>query len=311
MLHSDDDHPMRAIADGASFAYRPLLMAESINAVVMEEPRCPTCGYRLVGLPEFRCPECGTPFDADYLENAAARSFLLPWERPETGGRIRRLSRTVWDATLRPGRFFAAVGQRRDRPVARAGSLVGGCVLASLFFHVVGFVLDRVILFLIFALKGGSAGQALHVVVRSTRLTGSVDLNLRICQLLTMLLAITFLAMFFNRVFRRRNDLLRVMDFAAFFSPAMASGAFVLAAATVLLTASTVFPALAKGFVAGLFMVAVLGQVVVLLLLVWHCCRSVLLLSRTRTVVTVMVCGLLQIAASKAVSSIDRLSTVL
>jgi len=38
--------------------------------------RCPTCGYRMVGLHESRCPECGTAYTLDEL--VARQNFRMP-----------------------------------------------------------------------------------------------------------------------------------------------------------------------------------------------------------------------------------------
>lgn len=43
------------------------------------EPRCPTCGYRLAGLPEPRCPECGGRFDPDDPAIFGRRSEQTLW----------------------------------------------------------------------------------------------------------------------------------------------------------------------------------------------------------------------------------------
>lgn len=42
------------------------------------EPRCPTCGYHLTGLPEPRCPECGERFDPSD-PNIRNRTHQVGW----------------------------------------------------------------------------------------------------------------------------------------------------------------------------------------------------------------------------------------
>jgi hypothetical protein len=48
--------------------------------------RCPTCGYRMVGLRESRCPECGTSYTLDEL--VAQQEFRLQREMVTTEARI-------------------------------------------------------------------------------------------------------------------------------------------------------------------------------------------------------------------------------
>jgi hypothetical protein len=45
----------------------------------LPDVRCPSCGYRMVGLTESRCPECGTTYTLDEL---LARQEFGPAQAP-------------------------------------------------------------------------------------------------------------------------------------------------------------------------------------------------------------------------------------
>jgi hypothetical protein len=47
--------------------------------------RCPTCGYRMVGLHESRCPECGTAYTLDDL--LSRQEFVTRKERAASNER--------------------------------------------------------------------------------------------------------------------------------------------------------------------------------------------------------------------------------
>ena len=60
---------------------------------------CPACGYDLRGSTSDRCPECG-------VRPAAASA--VPWAHRRRLGVLTALARTVWLATVRPGRLATA-----------------------------------------------------------------------------------------------------------------------------------------------------------------------------------------------------------
>lgn len=270
-----------------------IFMAVSSNGLPTEEPCCPKCGYNLFGLPEFRCPECGTPFDPDFLLDIDTRTHLLPWERPEMGRRLKRLYKTILQASLHPGRFFSAINQRKDKPIDRAGSLVAACVIASISFYVVPFLLIPVVFFLRVAWKHGASQKNLHSAASLLRASVSSVWLIPSVLILSSLLSVFLIAVLLTRVFRSRSGALRTMDLAAVFSPAIAFGAFIAAICQVV-------QSIHYGIM-GIVEVMVWSQDVVLLLLVWHCCRKLLALSLTKTVLMVIACGLLKYGAGCAV----------
>ncbi len=268
-------------------------MAESSNRTDTEEIRCPKCGYNLFGLSEFRCPECGTPFDPKKL---AAQTHLLPWERPELGGKLRRLSRTILLASLHPDRYFSAICQRKDRPILNAGSFVTACILASISFYLVSFFLGPVIFFIRLAWKHGATQKILHSAVSLLRIYASTDWYFPIMQVLTMLFSIFLIAMLVTRMFRNRIGGFQTKDIAVVLSPTITFGAFIAAFCQVVLAISQY----SLLWILGGVMLC--GQVVVLLLLVWHCCRKALALSRAKTVAMVITCGILQYGCAMGAS---------
>lgn len=264
-----------------------LLMAVSSDGSATEEPCCPKCGYALRGLPEFRCPECGTPFDREYIEDVDARSRLLQWERPELGRRLGRLSRTILQASLHPGRFYSTLSERKDRPLENAGSFIVACTIASICLQITAVLLDRLVFFLSLTWKYGDPLRALNTIVKIVRVLNWSAWFMPCLLILSMLLSVLLIAILLARVFRNRSGALRTMDLAAVFSPAIAFGTFIAAFTQVVL-------AISQYSFMGLVAVMVGGQPVVLLLLVWHFCRKLLALSRRQTAATVIACGIVQ-----------------
>ena len=69
-----------------------LMWLQSVRAFLRGKPlhdpadgaldlRCPSCGYRMVGLRESRCPECGTAYTIDEL--VARQEFLIRQHPPQ------------------------------------------------------------------------------------------------------------------------------------------------------------------------------------------------------------------------------------
>lgn len=260
-----------------------------------DAPRCPKCGYVLLGLPEFRCPECGTSFDAEYVEDAPFRIHLLPWERPEAGGRVGRLARTLVQASLHPGRFFTSVGKRKDRRIAHAGKLIAACVLAAVCFYVAAFLVDRTAFFVRLLVKDGQPSRALDTVLRALSITWSTELLLPLTQMLWVLLSVVVMAALISRLFRGKLGSLRSLDIAAVYSSAVAFGAFIAAFAQVVLAVSF-------GTLSVVMYGAVWGQMVVLLLLLWFTCRRLLSLSRWKTVEMLIIGVIVEFGCGAAVS---------
>ena len=262
----------------------------STTSMPAAEPRCPKCGYILVGLDESRCPECGKPFDPEYVENAAGRANLLPWERPEAGSRIRRLVRTIVQASIHPGRHFAAVNNRRDRTIANAGLFIVDCVFLSLALHAFSYLFQHTGFFLNTAWKVGTS-KATESTVRLIQITTSTDCFMALIQIVPMVLSALVVGWILVRFFRRRVLELRTVDLAAFLAPAIVSGGFVVA------VLQAIMPLFGDAYGAW-GVLAACSQPAVLLLLVWHCCRKVLLLGRAKTVGMLFACGLVEYACT-------------
>ena len=259
-----------------------------------DAPRCQKCGYVLLGLPEFRCPECGTSFDAEYVYDASFRIHLLPWERPEAGGRVGRLARTLIQASLHPGRFFTSVGKRKDRRIAHAGKLIAACVLAALCFYAAAFLVDRAAFLVRLLMPHGQPSRALDTVLRSLSMTWSTMLLLPLMQMLSVLLSVVVMAALITRLFRGKLGSLCSLDLAAAYSSAVAFGAFIAAFAQAVL--------LSFGTLSVVMYGAVLGQVVVLLLLLWFTCRRLLSLSRWKAVEILIIGGVVECGCGATVS---------
>ena len=262
-------------------------MVASSNSLTTEEPCCPKCGYSLRGLSELRCPECGTPFAKEFVRDFGARIHLLQWERPEVGRQPRRLIRTILQASLHPGRFFSALSQRKDRPVENAGSFIVACVIASISLYITATVLQYFVFFLRATWRWGDPLLALNTLGKLVQSISSSWWFIPSSLILSMVLSVFLIAVLLARVFRSRCGTLRAMDLAAVFSPAVTFGAFIHACVDVVMAIAQY-----NSFLV-LVSVAVWAQTGVLILLVWHFCRRLLVLSRGKTVATVIVCGIM------------------
>jgi hypothetical protein len=188
------------------------------------------------------------------------------------------------------------VGQRKDRPIVRAGSLVSACVIVSLCLHALGLLAARIVWFIEMTWRHGAPQQALRATVAAARISASTEWFLPTQQVLTMLLSIFLVAVLVARVFRRRLGVLRDMDLVAILSPGIVLGAIIDAALRLAFAISG--PVLIDIMVWG----HTWAQTAVLLLLVWYCCRRLLTLSLPMTIVMLVVCGLLQYGTAEAVS---------
>ncbi|UCC32123.1 MAG: hypothetical protein JSU86_07540, partial [Phycisphaerales bacterium] len=197
-------------------------MMDNPASLGIDLPRCPSCSYLLLGLTEFRCPECGAPFDPEYIKDASFRAHLLPWERPETGARVGRLARTLVQASLHPGRFFASLSERKDRPITNASMLIVACVLVSLCFHVSAFLVDQLAFFLGML---GQPWQALDTAFSVIGHTWPIELGLALREVFAMLVSAVVIGFLIRLVSRGKLGALRAVDIAAAHSPAVAFGA--------------------------------------------------------------------------------------
>lgn len=262
-------------------------------ATTDDAPRCPSCGYVLLGLPEFRCPECGSTFDPEYLD-ASFRLHLLPWERPEAGGRLRRLARTLVQASLHPGRFFTSLGLRKERRSHHAGGLIAAYLLAALCFHAAAFLVEETAFFFRL-LMGSQPSRALDTVLRSASITWTTNLFISFWQMFSVLVSVVVMAVLFRGLFRPKLGSLRSLDIAAVLGSAVAFGAFIAALVQVVL-------AVFRDTFSVVFDVAVWAQVVVLLLLLWFTCRRLLSLSRWKALEILIIGGVVEYGCSAAVT---------
>ncbi len=274
-------------------------MTEPVE-VATNELQCPTCGYSLLGLPENRCPECGNEFDPQYVDDADFRSNLLPWERPETGSVLRRLFRTVVQASFRPGRFYSSASRRRARRIERPYRLIAAFALMSFCFFLVSALLGDAVFFLRLVIKGATSSQALTTLGRLNSLTWSFELEVCGLQVFSVLLGTMLTAILIKWRLGRRMAPFRRIDIVAFLSPAVPMGGFVTAVALVAASVS-------YGTFSILYFVAIGGQAAVVLLLLWNCCRRLLLLNRKCSVGMLLAGGILWFGAIIVVEAPYRL----
>lgn len=253
----------------------------------------------LLGLTEFRCPECGAPFDPEYIENASFRAHLLPWERPEAGARVGRLARTLVQASLHPGRFFASLSERKDRPITNAGMLIVACVLVSLCLHAAAFFVGEMAFFLGMLWISGQTWQALDTVFRAIGIAWVTELLFPLMQVFSMLVSVVVIGFLIKLVSRGKLGALRAIDIAAAHGPAVAFGAFIWAFAHVV-------AAVPQHILGVIILLGIYAQPVVLLLLVWCCCRRLLTLSRWKSVEMLIVGGVAVHWCGEAVSALLR-----
>ncbi len=271
-------------------------MPTSSEVVTTIEPRCPTCGYSLRGLPELRCPECGAPFDREYVENVEVRARLLPWERCELGGRVKRALQTTLNALLHPGQFFEDLGRRRVYPIKNASGFVGACVLVGICLHLAGLLLHCLIFCGRIAWARGSLQVAIDSLLRTARASGWLEWLLPCMLILPMLLSVLVMGGVLSLSFRRRCSSLRMTDFAAVLSPAIVFGLFVSVCIRILFSVWLSF------LVMRSLEIIQWSQGVFLTWLVWHLARKSLGLSIARSAATLAACGAIQYGCELLVS---------
>jgi len=250
-------------------------MADSV-VDTRRAPRCPKCGYLLVGLPELRCPECGQRIDPAFLEMGALRDRLLPWERLEMGGPTRRLARTLVGAFFHPARYWTRIAERKDYPIARAGRFIIACVGAALVLHVVAFIADGALEFLRLYSGRADARAAWDMTIQSTRITWWIVAVFSFIQLGVLTLWLLTVALLIRRLFRFRLGGVSTVELIAALGPVVALGASIWIAA-----------ALVVGAFTGLSMaaaIALFAQAALLFLHLWHCSRRMLALGPRKAI---------------------------
>lgn len=186
------------------------------------EPQCPQCGYILLGLTEHRCPECGAEFASDFVETFAERSKLLAWERPELGGILRRLLKTLRSLAFSPARYFRDASERLGQPVRSARLFVVTCLgLAISVDAVSGFVGG----FINFARLGIERGYGPWMILRMHFRTAFVGVehkwSLPATLIGTDLVAIVVVAASCTLLCRRHLSSVKIRDFVALLAPVL------------------------------------------------------------------------------------------
>ncbi|UCC31639.1 MAG: hypothetical protein JSU86_05045, partial [Phycisphaerales bacterium] len=211
--------------------------------------------------------------------------------------RVGRLARTLVQASLHPGRFFASLSERKDRAITDAGMLIVACVLVSLCFHAAAFFVGRMAFFLRILRRSGQPWEALDAVFDTLGITWPVELGLVLTQVFWMLVSVVVIGFLIRLVSQGKLGALRAVDIAAAHSPAVAFGAFIWAFALVV-------AAVSQHILDVIMFMRVWAQPVVLLLLVWFSCRRLLSLSRWKTLEMLVVAGVAAYGCGWAVSAL-------
>ena len=239
--------------------------------------RCPACGYIVHGLPQPRCPECGESFDPVLLAADEVRAHLLAWERPELGGRPRRFVKTVFAACVKPWSHFDHARQRTSTPIANAEQLIRWCLIAAMFCHVAGYVVDKMIFFGRLIFRGASLERSLHIVVSTSREMWASELAVVVPFLLSIALVFVLLLLLLLVITERRGVVIRRIDAIALVCPAVVFAESLVVVTPVLFHTSL-----------DLYFTSIAAIVVVrpafLALVGWFYCRRVLLLERLHCV---------------------------
>jgi hypothetical protein len=180
--------------------------------------------------------------------------------------------------------------------------LLTACFVLSICAHVVLLILERVAFFLRLLWERGHAWSAYDTVIKTLQITGPTLWLLPAVQVLSMTLATLVIAFFLTRVFRKRVGILRTGDLAAVLSPSILLGALIWGMMPVL------DASLKHRFSGVLTPAAICAQPVILLSLVWFCCRNVLWLNRRKAIGILILCGvLLYLSTTVAMSALEPL----
>ncbi len=257
-------------------------MSNAVDATI-ESARCATCAYLIVGLSEPRCPECGAPFDPEYVDHAA-RSCLLPWERREMGGGLRRFGRTLRLACFSPDRYFECAAKRSGKRIGRPWLFLTGCIALSAGLCLVAYLFGAYVVF-----TGWFASYwTLRRIIRSS---DSMAAPLFI-PLGGKIVAVLVTAVLVRLMFRARLSALRTSDLAALFGPSIVVSATAWAASYVILcTRFMVFDFLKASF---------LFERCYWLVVIWFCGRRLLSRSWRNVVLLVILAGIADLSCRLA-----------
>jgi hypothetical protein len=105
-------------------------------------PKCPQCGYVLLGMSRMRCPECGVPLDAADINPTQARLAANEQYRDER--KWRKIGAGLWAAGL----LLLAWPTWVLRPVSICivGPLIGSTLLALVWYFIGNTALHRLMM---------------------------------------------------------------------------------------------------------------------------------------------------------------------
>jgi hypothetical protein len=172
------------------------------------------------------------------IEDPASRSLLLPWERPELGGVIRRFFKTLFFAWFHPGRMFASLAARKNRPIARPLWFSVSCLGLSVFVYLTGATLEIVAFFVRLLVERRHFWSAYDTVVKVTYNTGARHWTAPLVDLSGVVITVALMAFAFARFFPARLGTLRTRDMAAALTPVIVMVATVRASLHLLTTVS-------------------------------------------------------------------------
>jgi hypothetical protein len=261
---------------------------------MIECPRCANYGYALTGLSEARCPECGAAFDPQFVHDSARRVHLLPWERLELGGRVRRLLGTIVLACLHPGRYIASAAQRKECPVANPGQLIVAGFVFGLIIQAMGLLLCNLALFAMLRITYTTIVAA-GEVRRAGRMTMPVSAVFMLVEGISALASVLVIVALLRLMFRRRAAALSWMSLAALLSPVVPVAAIINVLASVLTTANL--------HLIWTLNAARLLEAVLLFVLVWFCCRRVMRSGRGKAALVVILCGAVRFVINLPIES--------
>ncbi len=258
------------------------IMAVSTPADVSDNAAiCLQCRYPLIGLSELRCPECGWTFDAEYLADAPLRRFLLPWERIEDGGIVRRTLKTLWLAWVHPGRYFSNARARYDRRIEGGWKFLLACVAASYSISFVVFVINQTINCMALSLRRGQILRALDTSIQTFFYSLAVEWYFPSVFVLAGSIAALSLAAILPLITSRQRVSSGFSNLIALLSPTIPISGFTFALIMLVATLtrySAMWVSYAMGVVPPMVMIVIL----------WQCCRRYLLAGRAWSVVIVI-----------------------